>query len=69
MLKNFIKSYYQLLDEKLENGTIVVIIIAWLIVLVSLFINYNNNNFRLNAAIVESNIIEINWIKYKVNKI
>ena len=69
MLKNFIKNYYKLLDEKLENGTIVVIIIAWLIVLVSLFINYNNNNFRLNAAIVESNIIEINWIKYKVNKI
>ncbi len=67
MLKKFIQSYYKLLDEKLENWTIVVIIIALIIVLVSLSINYNNNNFRLINS--TENVIEINWVKYKLDRI
>jgi len=69
MIRNFIKNYYKLLDEKLENWTIVVIIIALLIVLVSLSINYKNKNFHLNTGIQNSNIVEINWIKYNIKKI
>jgi len=32
MLKIFIRNYYKLFDEKLENGTVIVLIIAFLII-------------------------------------
>lgn len=77
MLKEFIKNYYKLLDEKLENWTMVVLIIAILIVSASLITKdtnawlYTKNNvleINNNKNIITDNysIIEIDWIKYKI---
>lgn len=72
MLKNFIKNYYKLLDEKIENGTIMVLIIAFLITTAWDTINNPNNTKKLSlkTSIVENNIsnnvIHINWKMYKL---
>lgn len=78
MLKKIIKSYYKLLDEKLENWTVVVIVIAILIVWVSLIINDTKINSYSKSNILEVNkyttynniyqnsILEINWLRYKI---
>ena len=62
MFKKIIKNYYKLFDEKLENWTIVVLLIAALIVWVSLLTK--NTDATLTSKV---NILEIEWIKYKVN--
>lgn len=79
MLKKLLDTYYKLLDEKLENWTIVVILIAILIVSVSLIINNTNaklyaknNILEINRNTTHSNIykwsfLELNWIKYKIS--
>lgn len=61
MLKKLVKTYYKLLDEKLENWTVVVIVIALLIVSVSLLINDTNAGLY-----TKNNILEVNWIKYQI---
>lgn len=74
MFKKIIKTYYKLLDEKLENWTIVVVLIAILIVSASLLtkdtdaVFYTKNNIleMEKQAKAQSSIIEINWIKYKI---
>lgn len=70
MFKKIIESYYKLLDEKLENGTFVVLIIAILIVLVSLLIWDTNAFYQTNNNIqnshLQSSIVEIEWTKYKM---
>lgn len=49
MLKNFIKNYYKLFDEKLENGTVIVLIIAFLITSVWNITNTSNNEVLLSS--------------------
>ena len=49
MLKNFIKNYYKLFDEKLENGTVIVLIIAFLITSVWNITNASNKETLLSA--------------------
>ena len=70
MLEKLIKSYYKLLDEKLENGTLVVIIVAVLIVSVSLLIWDTNALKQTKTSILNSknqnSIVEIEWKKYKM---
>jgi len=71
MLKKIIKTYYKLLDEKLENWTMVVLLIAVLIISASLFTKDTNANLLVKTNIIEhnnyqNNIIEINWVKYKI---
>lgn len=74
MIKKIIKSYFKLLDEKLENWTLVILIIALLIVCVSIMINnseiknYNKDNLlEIKQNIInKDNLIEIKWVKYKV---
>lgn len=72
MLKKIIKSYYKLLDEKLENWTMVVLLIAIIIVLISLFIRWDDINLITKSNILETNnsfsnnIIEVNWKQYKL---
>lgn len=61
MLNKLVKTYYKLLDEKLENWTVVVIVIALLIVSVSLLINDTNAGLY-----TKNNILEVNWIKYQI---
>jgi len=70
MLENFIKNYYKLLDEKIENGTIMVLIIALLIITIWNIINSSEKSDFLG---IKSNILEadnnnqliiINWKKY-----
>lgn len=74
MLQKIIKTYSELLDEKLENWTLVILIIALLIVWVSIMVtnseikNYNKNNLlEIKQSITnKDNLIEIKWVKYKV---
>ncbi len=61
---------YKLLDEKLHNWTIIVIIIAFLIISVWNITNQNKSTINLKANIVEAQntieYIEINWKIYKL---
>jgi len=70
MFKKIIKTYYNILDNKLENWTLVVVFIAILIVLISLLIrNWDSNLNVLNINknnILTSNIIEIDWKQYEL---
>ena len=71
MIKNFINTYYKLLDEKLENWTIVVLLIAFLIVSASFITKPETNAiFYVKSNILEkereSSFIEIKWVKYKI---
>ena len=63
MVKRIINSYFELLDEKLENWTLVVLIIALLIVFVSILIN----DVQLKkGTIIEKSKVEINWQIYQL---
>lgn len=72
MIKNFINNYYKLLDEKLENWTIVVLLIAFFIVSASYITKPQTNAlYYAKSNILEqktkiNSIIEIKWIKYKI---
>jgi uncharacterized membrane protein len=72
MVKQLVKTYYKLLDEKLENWTMVVLIIAALIVSASFITKdtnawlYTKNNILEYKQSVNNNIIEINWVYYKI---
>lgn len=55
MLKRFIKNYYKLFDEKLQNGTVIVLIIAFLITSVW---NITNANNKSNITFAKANILE-----------
>lgn len=74
MFRKLIKTYYKLLDEKLENGTLVVILIAVLIVWASLVTKDANallyvktNVLETNKKIVpSSNTVIIWWVQYRI---
>ncbi len=79
MLKKFIKSYYQLLDEKIENWTLIVVLIWVLIISASMLVKDTeaglytknnlleiNNNSSIYNNIYQDSVIEINWIRYKI---
>ncbi len=72
MLKRIIQNYYKLLDEKLENGTVIVLMIAFLVVAIWDVTNASttNNNSYVKASISEYNksnqFIEVNWKTYKL---
>lgn len=75
MLHKFFKSYSNFFDKKLENWTIVVLIIAILIVVVSILIweswwsilKSKNNVLEISQNNPNKhNIIEIQWTKYKI---
>jgi len=72
MLKKFIKNYYKLFDEKLQNGTVIVLIIAFLITSVW---NITNADNKSNLTFAKANILEtkttneiiiINWRTYQL---
>ncbi len=75
-MSNIYKFYKNLLDVKLKNSAILIFIIANLIILVWIFIPNSNANLlkanilelpkKSNLFIETSNIIIINWKKYKV---
>ncbi len=63
MVKKIISSYFELLDEKLENWTLVVLLIAILVVLVSILIN--DLQVRKNH-ILERSTIQIDGRTYEL---
>lgn len=63
MVKRLISSYFELLDEKLENWTLIVLLIAILVVLVSILINDLQLRKNYNTKV---STIEYNWNKYKL---
>jgi len=71
MLKKFIKNYYKLFDEKLENWTIIVLIIAFLITSIWNVTNaWNKSELYFKASLVDSksinDIIIVNGKTYKM---
>jgi len=73
MIKKLIKTYYKLLDEKLENWTVVVLLIVVLIISASILTKDVNASLLVKNNLIESNkninnytIINIDWKKYKV---
>lgn len=77
MFEKIVKNYYKLFDEKLENGTLVVLIIALIIVLSGTMIKNNNISSYVKNSVLETTgskpvpspeIIEINGVKYQLMK-
>ncbi|MCD5385169.1 hypothetical protein LRZ95_00710 [Candidatus Gracilibacteria bacterium] len=71
MIKKIIKTYYKLLDEKLENGTMIVLLIAILIISASILTKNTNTHYLVKTSILENNItnkniVTINGVKYKL---
>lgn len=71
MLRNFIKNYYKLFDEKLQNGTIIVLIIAFLISSIWNVTNaWNKSELYVKANILETRttneVIIINGKTYQL---
>ena len=72
MLKKVIKSYYKLLDEKLENGTLVVLFISFLIVFAWVFVPNNSFAYTKTSVLdyknieIQNSFVVINWKKYKL---
>lgn len=70
MLEKFIKSYYKLFDEKLENGTLIVLIITLVIILAGTLIQNKNIPIHWKNNILESQgnyeLLYINGRMYKV---
>lgn len=63
MVKKIINSYFELLDEKLENWTLVVLVIAILVILVSILIN---DLQMKQKSVIHKTTIEVNWKKYQL---
>lgn len=66
MVKKLIRSYVTLLDEKLENWTLIVLLISVLVVLVSILIN--NISGKPNINYIDNTSIEINWKIFELKK-
>jgi len=72
MIDNFIKTYKNILDEKIKNSTFLLFIIVSLIILT--WIITPNKNYYSMASItniktkelIKENIIYLNWKKYKI---
>lgn len=75
MIKRFIKNYYKLFDEKLNNWSIIVLIIWTMIAWVwnithsydSTSITYAKSNV-IESKITIKDFIEIDWKTYKLVK-
>ena len=76
MLRKIYRNYKHLLDEKLDNSTVLVVIIVVLIFLIGIFIPnnsslaYHKSNIlevsRIKSLQENKNIIEIDWKKYYI---
>jgi len=58
VVQKIFQSYTRLLDEKLENSTVIVLVISWLIVLVGVIIPDTVSAEREKANIFESSHIK-----------
>lgn len=74
MFKKLVRSYYKLFDEKLNNSTIIVLIIALLVAAIWVIVNIKspNDNSDLKTSIIDSKIdkeiIQVDWNTYKLVK-
>ena len=62
MVKAFIKNYYKLFDEIINNWTIIVL----LIIAIVIWVSYLSKEQRTKNTLSSTNIVEIDWVKYKV---
>lgn len=77
MLRKIYRNYKKIFDEKLDNSTLLIVLIAFLIILIWIFVPtkwqlaYSKNNLleasRIGKLNNNKNIIEINWKKYYIN--
>ena len=57
MLKNFVKNYYYFLDQKVKNGTLVILIISLIIILIWFLSKHEQNISHIKKSLIEANII------------
>ena len=57
MLKNFVKNYYYFLDQKVKNGTLVILIISLIIILIWFLSKYEQTISHIKTSLIEANII------------
>ena len=57
MLKNFVKNYYYFLDQKVKNGTLVILIISLIIILIWLLSKHEQTISHIKTSLIEANII------------
>ena len=71
MLEKIFKSTEELLDKKLRNGTVMVVIISCIITMTGFLNNSVNANLTANVLVsqkqtISSSYIILNWKKYKI---
>lgn len=71
MLEKIFKSTGDLLDKKLKNGTVMVVIISCIITMTGFINNSVNANLTANILVskkqaISSSYIILNWKKYKI---
>lgn len=71
MLEKIFKSTGDLLDKKLKNGTVMVVIISCIITMTGFLNNSVNANLTANILVskkqaISSSYIILNWKKYKI---
>ena len=71
MLEKIFKSTEELLDKKLRNGTVMVVIISCIITMTGFLNNSVNANLTANVLVsqkqtISSSYIVLNWKKYKI---
>ena len=73
MMKQFIDSYYDFFDKKLNSSTVVVLIISVFVLLVwslawdkQAFSNYKTSVLESTKTEETENIVTIDWKKYKL---
>ena len=71
MLEKILKSTEELLDKKLRNGTVMVVIISCIITMTGFLNNSVNANLTANVLVsqkqtISSSYIILNWKKYKI---
>lgn len=57
MLKNFVKNYYYFLDQKVKNGTLVILIISLIIILIWFLSKHEQTISHIKTSLIEENII------------
>lgn len=69
MVQKAIYSYYDLLDQRIKEGTFIILIISFLIFAVGILASDTGmykSNLHEYKTISQNNIVTIDWVQYKV---
>jgi len=66
MVRKAYKFYKKLIDKKIDNPTVIVLIISFLIILVWFLAHRTDANLYAKNNVLEYSVVDINWEKYEV---